>query len=276
MKYAWITEHSRDYSIVALSRFMDVSRSCYYDWLNSPKTDREKENEVLTEQLKKLFEDSRKTYGTRRLKRKLADKGIHISRRRIGRLMRKTGLFCKTKRRFKATTNSKHNKPIAPNLLARQFKVSQPDRYYVGDNDSGHPIAMNMNVLKGFRLTEISRWSKQHLQSGSLVVSDGLACFTAVKEAGCLHEKIVTGGGFQSVTKEEFTWVNTMIGNVKNAITGTYHAIKLQHLPRYLAEFCYRFNRRFQLEDMLPRFAYVAVRTPPMSNKLLKMAESYG
>ena len=276
MKYAWITEHSRDYSIVALSRFMDVSRSCYYDWINSPKTDREKENEVLTEQLKKLFEDSRKTYGTRRLKRKLADKGIHISRRRIGRLMRKTGLFCKTKRRFKATTNSKHNKPIAPNLLARQFKVSQPDRYYVGDNDSGHPIAMNMNVLKGFRLTEISRWSKQHLQSGSLVVSDGLACFTAVKEAGCLHEKIVTGGGFQSVTKEEFTWVNTMIGNVKNAITGTYHAIKLQHLPRYLAEFCYRFNRRFQLEDMLPRFAYVAVRTPPMSNKLLKMAESYG
>ena len=276
MKYAWITEHSRDYSIVALSRFMDVSRSCYYDWLNSPKTDREKENEVLTEQLKKLFEDSRKTYGTRRLKRKLADKGIHISRRRIGRLIRKAGLFCKTKRRFKATTNSKHNKPIAPNLLARQFKVSQPDRYYVGDNDSGHPIAMNMNVLKGFRLTEISRWSKQHLQSGSLVVSDGLACFTAVKEAGCLHEKIVTGGGFQSVTKEEFTWVNTMIGNVKNAITGTYHAIKLQHLPRYLAEFCYRFNRRFQLEDMLPRFAYVAVRTPPMSNKLLKMAESYG
>jgi len=146
----------------------------------------------------------------------------------------------------------------------------------VSTNEAGHPVAMSMTVIKGFRLTEISKWAQQHLQPGSHVVSDGLACFTAVKVAGCVHESIVTGGGYQSVTKEEFTWVNTMIGNVKNAITGTYHAIRPQHFPRYLAEFCYRFNRRFQLEDMLPRFVYVALRTPPMPNRLLKMAESYG
>nr|WP_198263457.1 IS3 family transposase [sulfur-oxidizing endosymbiont of Gigantopelta aegis] len=74
----------------------------------------EKENEALTEQLKKLFEDSRKTYGTRRLKRKLAEKGVHISRRRIGRLMKKAGLFCKTKRRLKRRLIHKR---ISPNLL---------------------------------------------------------------------------------------------------------------------------------------------------------------
>ncbi len=96
----------------------------------------------------------------------------------------------------------------------------------VSTNEEGHPIAMSMTVVKGFRLTEISKWAQQHLQSGSLVVSDGLACFAAVKDAGCLHDSIVSGGGHQSVTKEEFTWVNTMTGNVKNAITGTYHAIK--------------------------------------------------
>lgn len=146
----------------------------------------------------------------------------------------------------------------------------------VSTNEEGHPVAMSMTVVKGFRLTEISKWAQQHLQPGSLVVSDGLACFTAVKDAGCIHESIVTGGGYQSVTKEEFTWVNTMIGNVKNAVTGTYHAVKPQHLPRYLAEFCYRFNRRFQLKDMLPRFVYVAMHTPPMPIRLLKMAESYG
>jgi len=133
-----------------------------------------------------------------------------------------------------------------------------------------------MNVVKGFRLTEISRWAQVHLQAGSTVVSDGLACFTAVKQAGCAHVSIVTGGGAQSVTKEEFTWVNTMIGNVKNAITGTYHAINPKHLPRYLAEFCYRFNRRYQLEDLLPRFVYIALRTPPMPSRLLSMAEDYG
>lgn len=143
-------------------------------------------------------------------------------------------------------------------------------------NEDYHPIAMNMNVVKGFRVTEIARWANHHLQSGSLVISDGLACFSGVLEVGCHHYRIVTGGGPESVTKEEFTWINTMIGNVKKAINGTYHAINPRHLPRYLAEFCYRFNRRFQLEDMLPRFAYMAVRTPPMPARLLKLTETYG
>ena len=126
------------------------------------------------------------------------------------------------------------------------------------------------------KLTEIARWAKKHLAPGSLVYSDGLACFSAVTSAKCDHYTIVTGGGPQSVTREEFSWVNTMIGNVKKAIIGTYHSINLKHLPRYLAEFCYRFNRRFQLENMLPRLAYAAVRTPPMPGRLLKLAEAYG
>lgn len=146
----------------------------------------------------------------------------------------------------------------------------------VATNAEGHPISMNMNVVEGFQLTEISRWAKQHLHAGSTVVSDGLACFRAVTEAGCEHIPIVTGGGPKSVEKEEFYWVNTMIGNVKNAITGTYHAINPRHLPRYLAEFCYRFNRRFDLENLFPRFVYIAARTPPMPNRLLSLAENYG
>ena len=146
----------------------------------------------------------------------------------------------------------------------------------VSINEEGHPIAMNMHVVKGFRLNEIAKWAKHHVQPHSTVISDGLPCFSGVKAAECFHLSIVTGGGPESVSKEEFTWVNTMLGNVKNAITGTYHAINPKHLPRYLAEFCYRHNRRFQLEDMLPRFGYVAVRTPPIPGRLLKLAEAYG
>ncbi len=78
------------------------------------------------------------------------------------------------------------------------------------------------------------------------------------------------------VTLENFTWVNAMIGHVKRSMNGAYHAINSKHLPRYLAEFCYRFNRRCKLEDMLPRFGYIATRTPPMLNRLLKLAEDYG
>jgi len=146
----------------------------------------------------------------------------------------------------------------------------------VSINKEGHPVAMNLNVVKGFRLNAIAKWAKHHLKPHSTVISDGLPCFSAVKEADCYHLSIVTGGGPESVSKKEFAWVNTMLGNVKNAITGTYHSINSRHAPRYLAEFCYRHNRRFQLEDMIPRFGYMAVRTPPMPGKLLKLAEAYG
>ncbi len=69
-------------------------------------------------------------------------------------------------------------------------------------------------------------------------------------------------------------WVNTMLGNVKRAIHGTYHAISAKHLPRYLGEFSYRFNRRYRLEEMVSRLAYVALRTPPMPHRLLTLAEA--
>ena len=70
-----------------------------------------------------------------------------------------------------------------------------------------------------------------------------------------------------------FRWVNTALGNIKAAIVGTYRAIDPKHVPRYLAEFEYRFNRRYDLGAMMPRFAWSSVRTPPMPYRLLKLAE---
>ena len=75
---------------------------------------------------------------------------------------------------------------------------------------------------------------------------------------------------------EAFTWINKMIGNVKNSIHGTYHAISAKHLPRYPAKFRYRFNRRVKLEDVIPRLGYVAVRSPSMPGLLLRVAELWG
>jgi hypothetical protein len=143
----------------------------------------------------------------------------------------------------------------------------------VATNDAGHPVTMRLSSVQGFRRDEIDRWARKHLVADSVVVSDGLQCFGGVVAAGCVHESVITGGGPASVSEEALTWVNTMIGNVKKSIHGTYHAIAHKHLPRYLAEFCYRFNRRFNLEAMLPRLGYIAVRTPPMPERLLKMAE---
>lgn len=132
-----------------------------------------------------------------------------------------------------------------------------------------------MSRVTGFRKEEIGKWARKHIALGSLVVSDGLSCFRAIGASGNVHTSLVTGGGPDSVTHPSFTWVNTILGNVKNALHGTYHAIYPKHLPRYLAESCYRFNRRFTLSEMLPRLAYVALRTSPLPYRLAKCAEAH-
>ena len=133
----------------------------------------------------------------------------------------------------------------------------------------GCPTRIKLAVVKGFRTTEITAWSRQHLVEGSIVISDGLACFNAVVDAGCIHDKIVCEGGRSSVDEPEFYWVNTILGNLKSALRSTYHAIRPKYAQRYLSEFQYRFNRRFDLCELIPRLAYVALRTPPMPDRLL-------
>jgi transposase-like protein len=143
----------------------------------------------------------------------------------------------------------------------------------VATDHDGHPMAMRMSVVDGFRKSELAAWACKFLHPDSIVVSDGLGCFRGIADAGLEHQAVITGSGPSSVQIPEFHWVNTMIGNVKNAMRGTYHHASANHLPRYLAEFCYRFNRRFDLAAMLPRLGYAAVRTPPMPYRLLKLAE---
>ena len=111
--------------------FTGVSRSAYYDWLKHTQTNTE--DAELAEIIRSIFKKSRETYGTRRIKKEMLRRGRSISRRRIGRLMQEANLACKTKRKFKATTNSKHNFPVASNHLDRQFTVDQPHQVYVGD-----------------------------------------------------------------------------------------------------------------------------------------------
>jgi transposase InsO family protein len=133
VKYAWIKQHEAEFPVKSMCRFMSVSRSAYYAWRGRPLSAIEKDDAELIEMIKTLFQKGRKTYGTRRLKKALKELDRHVSRRRIGRLMKTAGLACKTKRKFIATTHSNHKLPIAPNLLDRQFTVRQANQTYVGD-----------------------------------------------------------------------------------------------------------------------------------------------
>ena len=145
----------------------------------------------------------------------------------------------------------------------------------VSTTDDLEPDQIKLNVVPGFKGQCIKKWAKDHLSKDSTVVSDGLACFKAVTSIGCEHERIVVGPGEKSTDLPSFNWVNTMLGNIKTSLAGTFHSFASEHVPRYLAEFQYRFNRRYDLSAMIPRLLHAGVSTPPMPKRLLKLAESH-
>lgn len=110
-----------------------VSRSGYYEWLGRPESARRREERRLGERAKEIHADSRKTYGARRIQQVLIAEGETLSRARARRLMKKQGLESMGRRKFKATTNSNHSRPVAPNLLNREFEVGRPNTVYAGD-----------------------------------------------------------------------------------------------------------------------------------------------
>ena len=96
--------------------------------------------------------------------------------------------------------------------------------------------------------------------------------FRGIAAVAATHRPLTIGPLLNSAKMPRIKWVNTVLGNIKSAITGTYRAVR-SHADRTLAEFEYRFNRRYDLSAMMPRLAYAAVRTLPMPYRLLILTE---
>ena len=108
MKYGWILKQREVHNVAMLCSMLSVSGSAYYAWTKAIESQRVKDDAVLKTVITTTFTQNRAVYGTRRLKAVLATQDYSASRRRIARLMKEAQLTCKTKRRFKATTDSKH------------------------------------------------------------------------------------------------------------------------------------------------------------------------
>jgi hypothetical protein len=145
----------------------------------------------------------------------------------------------------------------------------------VETNAQGHPMRAVFAPVKSFTSIEIAAWACNWLAPSATVVSDGLACFRAVTAAGCAHDPQIVGTKRKSTDMDCFAWVNTLLSNIKTAITGTYHGFKFdKYARRYLSEAQYRFNRRFDLKTMLPRLLYAGARTGSRTEKWLRLAEA--
>jgi hypothetical protein len=140
-------------------------------------------------------------------------------------------------------------------------------------SEEGHPLHAKLTPVCGFSLKAIAQWAQANLAPGSTVFSDGLACFGAVTAAGCAHQPTVVGSR-KPKDLPEFQWINTVLGNLKTSLSGSYHAFDFRkYAARYLAAFTYRFNRRFDLRTLPTRLLVAAATCAPQPQRVIRGAE---
>ncbi|CAN5440349.1 hypothetical protein BH11MYX1_BH11MYX1_50250 [soil metagenome] len=132
MRFAFI-QTEKAWPKAAMCRALQVSESGFYAWVRRPPSEHAKNDARLKVIIGASFNESRRTYGSTRVLEDLREDGEKIGRNRIIRLMRSDGLRARPRKRFKCTTNSDHDQPVAPNILARNFDAEAPNQRCVVD-----------------------------------------------------------------------------------------------------------------------------------------------
>ncbi len=133
MKFAWIQAEKATYPLTKLCRWLDVTRSGFYAWRARPESTHAREDRRLAVLVRASFEASKQRYGSPRVHEDLLEQEEHVSRKRVVRLMQKDGLKARRRKRYKLTTMSDHDQPVAANLLDRHFEAAAPNQRWVGD-----------------------------------------------------------------------------------------------------------------------------------------------
>jgi putative transposase len=178
------------YPVPVISRLLEVSPSGFYGWLDRPLSRWAREEARLEVEIRAAHERTRQTYGAERLQKDLEEHGTRVGVCRIKRIRKKIGIRCKQKRKFKATTNSRHKLPIAANLLGQRFKVSRPNAVWLSDityvpTDEGWLyLAGHKDIFSG----EIVGYAMGERLTRNLVSESLLRAITAKRPArGLIH-----------------------------------------------------------------------------------------
>lgn len=191
MKYAWIDVERNHFELTELCAVLDVSVSGYRAWKRGGKTDRKRltDPQMLT-LIRAIHAELKGAYGSPRMVRELRARGFSASKDRVERLMRENGIRARHKRRFKATTDSKHVLPVAGNLLDRNFMPSAPNQVWTADmtyiwTDEGW---LYLAIVLDLFNREIVGWSLKSRMTAD-IVTDALtmAWFRRKPAPGVLH-----------------------------------------------------------------------------------------
>jgi putative transposase len=190
MIFRFVLNHRSEFPIFLMCRVFGVSRSGYYAWLTHPESKKIQDDRVLSQEIAEIHQDSFGTYGSPRVYQELKRRSKRIGENRVARLMRKDGLRAKTKRKFKVTTDSKHNLPVAANLLNREFTPEAPnqrwssDITYIWTSEGWLYLAVVMDLFS----RAIIGWSMSERMTRALVINAfGMAVKRRNPAPGLLH-----------------------------------------------------------------------------------------
>jgi len=133
MRFAFIAVERASHTVTILCRCLQVTPSGYYAWQRRPESQRARDDRRLTVLVRASFDASRQRYGSPRIHADLREQREAVSRKRVIRLMQADGLQARARKRYKLTTMSEHDQPVAANLLNRQFVAAAPNQRWVGD-----------------------------------------------------------------------------------------------------------------------------------------------
>lgn len=129
----WISDHAKQFKVSRMTDLLEVSKSGYYRHLKRTPSKRSQENAFLLTKVKEVYSQGRKCYGSPRITARLRQQGYQVGRNRVARLMKENQLQAKSKRKRVYTTDSRHSRPVAENVLDRQFQVQEPNQAWSGD-----------------------------------------------------------------------------------------------------------------------------------------------
>lgn len=191
MKYAWIERNRAQWPVSLACEVLGVSPSGYHDHKlrSSNKPHRRVSNDALLVHIRAIHAESRSEYGWPRVWKELLARGIRVGKERVRKLMKLHGIQARGKRKFKATTDSRHGLPVAENVLGREFKQTAPDRVWTSDityvaTDEGW---LYLAVVIDLFSRQVVGWSmKPHMRTELVLDALRMAWFRRRPEAGLI------------------------------------------------------------------------------------------
>ncbi len=172
MRYRFVDQHKKVWPVYLICDVLNVSTSGYYEWRSRPISQRAQSNAILDSEIKAVFILHRQRYGAPRIADDLKDRGVKCSENRVARRMVHLGLQAVQAKKFKVTTDSNHNKPVADDLICQDFSASRPNEKWVSDityiwTDEGW---MYLAVVMDLYSRAVVGWSMQRRMTQRLVI----------------------------------------------------------------------------------------------------------